>query len=579
MKLDPRLLREARAVRWYLALTIGAGFLAGILTVLQARYLSRIVDRVFLKEAALAEVAPYLALLLVIIAGRALAVWGSEASGYLAAARVKSALRTRLFAHIIALGPIYVSGERTGELSNAAMEGIEALEAYFRQYLPQLALAVLVPLTYLSFVLPRDAISGLVLLLTAPLIPIFMVLIGSLADALSKRQWETLSRLSAHFLDVLQGLTTLKLLGQSRAQARVIAAVTDRFRETTMGVLKVAFLSALVLELVATLSTAVVAVEIGLRLLYGRMDFERAFFVLLLAPEFYIPLRMLGTRFHAAVDGVTAAARIFKILETHPRVTAPPAIRSRRTPQRFHIRFEDVHCAYEEERAPALEGVSFHIPHGKRVALVGPSGSGKTTVAYLLLRFIEPSRGRITVDGIPLADLSIADWRRWVAWVPQHPYLFHETIAANIRLGRPHASMEEVIQAARLAHAHEFIQALPRGYETLVGERGARLSGGQAQRIALARAFLKDAPFLILDEASAHLDPEQEALIQDAMERLTRGRTVLIISHRLNTIYTADHIVVLRGGRVVESGSHEALLQREGLYRRLVTAHMAGRPT
>jgi ATP-binding cassette subfamily C protein CydD len=591
MNLDKRLLRQVRTARVALALTITLGFLGGLVMVLQARLLSQVVGRVFLGGGTLHDVQPGLLILLTLALVRAALTWGGEVAAQRVAGRVKSQLREYLSAHLLALGPAFARDERSGELSNTITEGVEALDAYLSQYLPQLALAALVPLTILTFVFPLDLLSGLVLLLTAPLIPLFMVLIGSVTAALTRRQWTALSRMSAHFLDVLQGLTTLKLLGRSREQLQTIAQVSDRFRQTTMGVLRVAFLSALVLELVATISTAVVAVEVGLRLLYGRLAFEQAFFVLLLAPEFYLPLRLLGSRFHAGTSGLAAAQRIFEILDQgrwtptgdEGKPQARPvsgaiqpiyqSTRPRGVPSTFHIRFQDVHYAYDGGERPALKGVSFQIMAGQRVALVGPSGAGKSTIAQLLLRFIEPQRGAITVDGIRLGDLERSAWRVQVAWVPQNPYLFHASVADNIRLARPDASLEQVIQAARQAHAHAFIQALPQGYDTLIGERGARLSGGEAQRVALARAFLKDAPLLILDEATAHLDPGHQALIQEAITRLLRSRTALIIAHRLRAVYDADQILVLAGGRVTEAGSHAALLEQGGLYQRLVAAY------
>ncbi len=581
MKLDRRLLREAWAGRAGLALTVGLGLLAGVVLVVQARLLSRAIAQAFLAASSLRQVQPLLLGLVFLALVRAGLVWGGEVAANRVAVQVKGRLRERLAAHLLALGPAYLHGERSGELTNTATEGIEALDAYFRHYLPQLALAALVPLTVLLLVFPLDWLSGLVLLLTAPLLPLFMILIGSAAEALTRRQWTSLSRMSAHFFDALQGLTTLKLLGRSREQVQTIAQISHRFREATMGVLRVTFLSALVLEMVGTIGTAVVAVQIGLRLLYGHLPFEHALFVLILAPEFYQPKRTLGARFHAGMAGVAAAQRLFEIYDV--RVTADdvqwtaddwkaapgPVLRG-------PLCFEDLFYAYEGGRRPALNGLSFTVAPGETVALVGPSGGGKSTVFYLLLGFARPDRGRITVGGLPLSGLPVAAWRRFVAWVPQTPYLFYGTVADNIRLARPDASPDEVVWAARQAHAHEFIAALPQGYDTLIGERGARLSGGQAQRLALARAFLKDAPLLLLDEATAHLDPETEELVQEAMARLLRGRTALLIAHRLNTVLRADRILVLEGGRLVEEGSHEALLQRGGLYRRLVGAYVAG---
>jgi ATP-binding cassette subfamily C protein CydCD len=603
MNLDRRLLRQSRraarsgcragrqatAVRIELALAVGLGWLAGILLVLQAGSLSRLVSLVFLEGLSLGQAhGLFLALLLFSLA-RAGASWGAEVTAHRVAARVKTELRQRLSAHLLALGPAYAQGERSGELANTATEGVEALDAYLSQYLPQLALAVLVPLTILAFAFRFDLLSGLVLLFTAPLIPIFMILIGNLADALTRRQWTSLSRMSAHFLDMLGGLTTLKLLGRSRDQIETIAGISEAFRRTTLGVLRVAFLSALVMELVATLSTAVVAVEVGLRLLYGRLAFEQAFFILLLAPEFYLPLRLLGTRFHAGMAGLAAARRIFEVLETPPPKPVPAIAQQGEATQvetsrdGLPIRFADVRYAYAGGERPALKGLSFQVAPGQKAALVGPSGAGKSTVAYLLLRFIEPDGGQISVGGIPLPHIPVPAWRRQVAWVPQNPYLFHTSVAENIRLARPEASHAAVVRAARQAGAHDFIQALPQGYETPVGERGMRLSAGQAQRVALARAFLKDAPLLILDEATSNLDPEHEAALQATLEGLMHGRTVLVIAHRLSSVYRADQILVVADGKLVAAGTHTALMEEDGLYRRMVDAYggldgwMAGR--
>jgi thiol reductant ABC exporter CydD subunit len=574
MNLDRRLLDQLRSVRVWLLLAVALGVLAGLLLVLQAYYLSQTVSRVFLEGQGLRDVRPLLVALGIVAAVRAAGLWGGEVAAHHVAGRIKTDLRERLFAHLIALGPAYVRGERTGELVTTAVQGIEELDAYFSQYIPQLALSVLVPVAMLAVVFPLDLLSGVVLLLTAPMIPLFMVLIGGLASAQSRKQWTQLSRMSAHFLDVLQGLTTLKIFGRSREQAQVIARVSDQFRDATMSVLRIAFLSALALEMLATISTAIIAVEIGLRLLYGRIAFDQAFFVLILAPEYYLPLRLLGTRFHAGVSGVAAAGRIFEVLETPIIIREGKHGSSERDLQAAgqEVIFETVHYAYAGGERPALNGVTFTLQPGRKTALIGPSGAGKSTVVQLLLRFIEPTAGQITADGVPLGRIPADEWRAQIAWVPQLPYLFASSVTDNIRLARPDAPLDDVIRAARLANADAFIRELPAGYDTPIGERGARLSGGQAQRIALARAFLKDTPLLILDEATSNLDPDTEMLIQDAIRVLMQDRTTLIVAHRLYTVMDADQIVVLDGGRVVEVGAHADLLARGGLYHRLVAA-------
>ena len=589
---DRRLLTYARRERLDLILTVTLGVLSGVLIVLAARVLAGVVNGVFLGGLALADVWPLLIALAAIAVARSLLLWVGELTSSRVATRVKTDLRERLTAHLLALGPAYTRGERTGELVNTAVEGIEALDAYFSQYLPQLALAVLIPVTFLLVVFPLDPLSGLVLLLTAPLIPVFMILIGSLADSLTRQQWTALSRMSAHFLDVLQGLTTLKLFNRSREQIAVIAEISDRYRDTTLGVLRVAFLSALVLEMVGTLSTAVIAVEIGLRVLYGRLAFEQAFFVLILAPEFYLPLRLLGTRFHAGIAGVTAARRVFEVLEMPVGDTAT---RGRGDTERrgfaaspcrpVTVSFDNVHYCLRPWYPSGAERCILRDPPRREGRAGGAERRGEEHdrgVCFWVSS--SPRQARIT-----FAQKSRPWWCRQlpastpaeravqlpaIAWVPQLPYLFNTTVAENIRLGRPDAGHDEVVRAAHHAGAADFISELPLGYETIIGERGARLSGGQAQRIALARAFLVDAPLVILDEATANLDPESEAQIQTSLERLLVGRSALIIAHRLQTVRAADRIVVLDQGRVAETGTHAELMRER---RALSAAGRSGR--
>jgi ATP-binding cassette, subfamily C, bacterial CydCD len=552
-----------------LILTILDGFFIGLLIIWQASLLSTTINRVFLEGASVTHVTPLLKTLALVIILRAVLSWGSEVSANSIAIRIKTDLRERLFQHLLELGPSFARGERTGELTTTATEGIEALDAYFSQYVPMLVIAALVPLTILIFVFPLDPLSGITLLLTAPLIPVFMILIGKAAEALTHQQYDTLRRLSAHFLDSLQGLTTLKQFGRSKAHARNIKNASDQFRDATLNVLRVTFLSALVLEMIATISTAIIAVEVGLRLLYGRMEFQQALFLLVLAPEFYVPLRMMGLRFHAGISGTVAARRIFEILDTpmsvkHSVTKDQPLITS--DLKTLSIQLSDIHFTYPGENTPALKNIDFQIKTGQHIAVVGASGAGKTTLIGLLLRFVEPTGGNLTVNGVDMKEIHPSVWREQIAWVPQKPHLFHDTIDANIRLANPSASDEQVVAAAQAAHLHDFVQALPEGYQTLVGESGTRLSGGQAQRLALARAFLKNAPLLILDEPTSSLDPEQESILEDSIEKLTQGRTVITIAHRLNTIFSADRILVMDGGQIVETGTHQDLLKKNGKY-------------
>jgi len=559
----------------YVLAAVGLGLLNGWLLIGQAWLLARIVDAVMFRQSQLGELEPSLWPMLAVFLLRAWLARLAEQSAFRGAARVKLALRRRVYRHIQSLGPGYLTGERSGELATSLSDGIEALEPYFARYLPAISLTVLVPCSILAVVFRLDLLAALVMLGTAPLIPLFMILIGKGAERLNQGQWQQLARMSARFLDVIQGLTTLKLFNASRREAEVIARVSDDYRQSTLKVLRVAFLSAVVLEFFSTVSIAVVAVLIGFRLLWGEMAFVDGFLVLLLAPEFYLPLRSLGIHYHSRMEAIGAAEKLIDVLETPlPASPTKPLILPSRPP--LHIRFEQVCYRYEPGR-DALRGVSFDIPPGERLALVGPSGAGKTTVIHLLLGFLRPTGGRISVDGLDLSMLDAQAWRRHLAWVPQRPRLFQGSLRDNICLGSPDADPAAVARAVRLARADEFIERLPAGLATPVGERGAGLSGGQIQRIALARAFLKDAPLVVLDEATANLDPASEALVQEGIDTLARHRSLLVIAHRLITVRRAERILVLDGGRLVESGDHDRLLAEDGLYRRMVLAY--GAPT
>ncbi len=575
MGINKRLLQYVRSMRIYMLVVVGLSLLTGLLTVLQAGAIAQVINAVFLVKQTLPQVMALLIVLLLVIIGRAVLVWCGEATTNFAACHVKSDLRQRLFAQLLKLGPLYVKGERSGEIVNTVTEGVEALDAYFSLFFPQLCATILIPVIILVVVFSIDPLSGIILLVTLPILPFFMVLIGKYADAMTRKRWNQLGQMSAHFLDVLQGLTTLKLFGRTQAQQATIRQVSERFGAMTLKVLSIAFLSSLVMEMGATISTALIAVEIGLRLLYGTMPFEQAFFILLLTPEFYQPLRSLGTQFHASMNSSAGAERIFAILETPVSLQQTATPRETEAKVQHELRVNAVHYSYsvpDSANRPALQDVSFSMQMGQKIALVGPVGAGKSTLAHLLLRFIEPEQGEITADGVPITAFSAQDWRKLVAWQPQRPYLFDATVAENIRLGCSTATLEEVMQAAQQANIHEFIQSLPEGYDTQIGERGTRLSGGQAQRLSLARAFLKRAPLLILDEATSTLDPESEAQVLKAIDNVMKDRIVLVIAHRLNTISAADKVVVMQAGHVVGCGTHQSLQRDFALYQTLLKA-------
>lgn len=574
--LDQRLLLETRTAPGIFAVSLVSNALLGIATLIQALLLSQAINRVFQQGDHLEDVLPLLLSLLGIVILRGCLNYANSIASAHLATRIKSGLRMRFVTQLYTLDPVRNLTERSGDLILSVTEGIEKLDGYFRDYLPSVFTALFLPLLILLVVLPLDLLTFVVLLVTAPLIPFFMVLIGMAAGVLAKRQFSEMRYLGAHFLDVMQGLTTLKLFNRSRYQVETIRRITGRFREATMHVLRVAFLSALTLEMLATLSVAIVAVEIGIRLLNGGIDFEQALFLLIIAPEFYLPLRALGTRFHNATESKAAAERIFKVLDT-PLLGINAESDTISIPSSLLIRFEDVSLTYEQSPRPALRNISFEIKPGQKVALVGTSGSGKTTIANLLLRFMQPTSGKITIDGYDLARISDEHWREQLAWVSQSPYLFNTTIAENIRFSQPNASENQIVAAAQIAGAHEFIMQMPQGYQTLCGERGLRLSGGQAQRIALARAFLRDAPVLILDEPTSQLDPKSETEIIQSLDRFAQKRTVLLITHRLSTAVHADWIIVIEQGEIVEQGTHTDLITANGHYAHLIKSYKNSR--
>ncbi len=565
--LDPRLLRYSAAARGYLAVTVALGLAATGLILLQASLLAHVLAAAA-TGTGVAVLGSTLGLLAAVLVARAAASYGGEVTALRAAAAVKSQLRRLLTDHALRLGPSWLAESkgrrRAGEVTTLAPRGLDGLDAYFARYLPQLVLACIVPFAVLIRVTLADWLSGVVIAATLPLIPLFAILVGLHTKATTQRQWRLLARLGGHFLDVVEGLPTLKLFGRGKPQAEAIGKVTEEYRKVTMSSLRVAFLSGFVLELAAALATALVAVEVGLRLLAGHMSYQTALLVLLLTPEAFLPLRAVGAQFHASTEGAAAAQDVFEILDTPapallasfsggtrppgdpgegttpPRPPEASPVRDRpATPVTGRsvsacndiIRLNGLTLRYPGRGCPALDGVSMTIRPGDHITLAGPSGAGKSSLLALLLRFAEPASGRIEVGDTDLRSIPVQEWRRQVAWVPQDPHLFAASVAENIALGRPSADPDAIAAAARAAGAEEFIADLPQGYATQVGERGLRLSSGQRQQIALARAFLHDAPLLLLDEPTAHLDAVSAARLEDVLATQMADRTVIRVAH------------------------------------------------
>ncbi|MFB6829111.1 thiol reductant ABC exporter subunit CydD [Streptomyces hydrogenans] len=537
--IDPRLLRYARATRFFLVAVVVLGLAGAALVIAQAMLIAEIVVGAFQKGLSVSDLTTPLLLLAGVAVARGLVSWLTELAAHRASAAVKSELRGRLLDRATALGPGWLGGQRTGSLIALATRGVDALDDYFARYLPQLGLAVVVPLAVLARIVTEDWVSAAIIVVTLPLIPVFMILIGWYTQARMDRQWKLLSRLSGHFLDVVAGLPTLKVFGRAKAQAASIRAITADYRRATMRTLRIAFLSSFALELLSTLSVALVAVTIGMRLVHGTLDLYTGLVILVLAPEAYLPLRQVGAQFHAAAEGLAAAEEIFEVLETPVRGGGTRAV-----PADARLELDRVTVRHPGRAEPSLDAASLTVEPGETVALVGPSGAGKSTLLDVVLGFTEPETGGVVrVGGVDLAELDLAAWRERIAWVPQRPYLFAGTIAENVRLARPEAGDDQVRAALREAGADSFVDALPEGAATVLGEDGAGLSAGQRQRLALARAFLADRPLLLLDEPTAALDGETEAGIVDAVRRLAHGRTVLLVVHRPALLAVADRVV------------------------------------
>ena len=566
--IDRRLAARVRVTRRYLAVAAVVGLCGTVAVVVQAVLLATVVERVLFHGATLGAVGPQLAGLAAAFAARAACLWAGEAAAHRTSATVTSTLRRQLLRQALDLGPAWLAGERAGELSLAATRGTAALDTYFGRYLPQAVLAGLAPIGILAWVAWEDWPSALILLGLAALVPVVMVVFGRESANRTQRQWRRLSSLSARFLELVGGLPTLRAFGREGQGRREVAEATEGLRQATMGTLRVTFLSALAMELLAGFGTGLVAMVLGLRLLGGTVSLSTALAVLLVSPEVFLPLRRAGAEFHASTEGQAAAERILAVLDLPtssgdmagatagvgaattdsagapapaPRLTAFPS------PAAAPVRLDGVRLTYPGRGTPALDGTDLVLTPGEHVALVGPSGAGKSTVLALLLRFLDPDDGRVLAGDVDLAGVDPAAWRRLVSWVPQRPHLLTRSLAENLRLGDGDASddrLHEVVHAAGLA---ELVAALPRGLDTPLGEGGLLLSAGERQRLALARAALRDSPLVLLDEPAAHLDLVTEASLRSTLATWLDGRTVLVAAHRPELVGRIDRVVTLGG--------------------------------
>jgi ATP-binding cassette subfamily C protein CydCD len=532
---------HARTTRRFLVLAVAIGGASAFAILAQAWLIATVVAGAFLHHQSLTTLRGPVVALAAVIVGRAALAWASEAAAHRASAGAKSELRRAAAAKVAALGPAGLEGRDPAALSLLLTTGIDALDGYFSRYLPQLFLAVIVPVAVIAAVAGADWVSAVLIAVSVPLIPLFMALVGATTRQRTRQRMRSLHRLAGHFLDLVAGLPTLKVFGRAKAQARAVADVTERYRTATMATLRLTFLSSLVLELLATVSVALVAVAVGLRLLGGTLSFHDALFVLVVAPEAYLPLRALGANYHASADGLRSAEDVFALLEEPGRAPAGGTSRARGT----RVVLRDVEVTYPGHRIPAIHDVALTVEPGQTVALVGPSGCGKSTVLSLILGLRAPDAGTVSLGGIELEHLDLDHWRRQLSWVPQRPRLFARSVADNVRLARPEATDAEVVEALEAAGLSDVVANLAGGHAAPLGDRGVGLSAGERQRLALARAFVRDAPLLLLDEPTANLDHETETEIVSAIDRLSAERTTLVVAHRPALLALADHVVEL----------------------------------
>lgn len=575
MNINFRLLKLLNTVKKEFIFTVFFNILAGIITIFWARALSSLIDRVFIKGLDVAEIIPDIQIIVLLILFKILSSLLSDTGAAIFSAKIRAYVRKKYIIHLEKLGSTYINKVTSGALITNGVQGVELLDNTFSQYIPQIINALIIPIFILVVVFPIDWITGIVLILTGPLIPFFMVLIGKTSEKLTGKQFTALKQMSVYLLDTIKGINTLKMLNQSKKQVKNIAEVGEKYRKTTMEVLKLTFLSSLTLEWLSTLSVAIVAVEIGIRLMASQIQFEPAFFLLIIAPEYFLPLRTLGLRFHAGASGYSAFKSLTKIMDepvSDREQEKRDGEASGSTKPPYEIELMDIKYAYPEREKDSLNIEYLKLEAGSVNAIIGKSGAGKSTLASLIMGLNKPYQGMIKVNGVNLAEIPPDEWHSNITWIPQKPFLFNRSIKENICLCNGKIDENLLLRAIRLAGLEKDIQSFSKGTDTIIGEAGQRISQGQAQRMVLARAFYRNTPILIMDEPTANLDIRQEENLLTSIEEICKDKTVLIIAHRLVTIKKSQKIIVLDHGNIIETGNHETLIQKNSYYKEFLKA-------
>lgn len=564
--MNKRLLREAIRMGKYMPIAMAYSVFNAIFIAVNAYALALIVNEIFFKKGSLNSAAVFIMAFIVNTAVKSLFNFILDDKIKKYSEEIKAAIKLKTFNNLINTSPINVKGKSSGDILTTLTEGTELLTAYFSQYIPQLFSSVIMPLIIFIVVFCFDKISATIMLITYPIIPFFMILIGARSKALNEKQWKKLTSLSSHFQDMLQGLRTLKVFGRSNAQEQKIYDISESYREATMAVLRVSFLSALVLETASTICTAIIAVNLGLRLLYGQIEFLQAFFILVITPDFYSPMRQLGLRFHASLNGDVAIDKIDKLNKEFNVIETTSNIDFQSENNSSNI-LEIKALSFSHDWREALKEINLIIGENNKVAIVGPSGSGKSTLINILSGFILAEDNRVFYRENDLNKIKREEWQKRIAIVPQNPHIFNMTVKENILLGNKSISESEFEAVCKLTKIADFVQNFNEGYATPLGDGAiVEVSGGEKQRIAMARAILKNTPIIILDEPTSALDPATEEIITNIINNELKDKTVIIAAHRLNTIKASHKIVVMDKGQIVESGSHEELLQIKGKY-------------